>query len=120
MATTSAKVQAAKTKGPADITKSDESIDDLRSLLFPDYADLYTGPGAYSAIELQKMFDLNTHERARSRARKAVMAGAMVEVQILRVKSNGAEYTTTGWVKKAEYDTWGAESEQQDAGKQRK
>ena len=119
MAGTSTKVQAAKTKGNQDLSESDESVDDLRSLLFPDYADLYTGPGAHSARELQEELGLATHERARHRARKAVMAGVMVEVKVLRNKSNGAEYVTTGWVVKAEYDEWGRESERQDARNQR-
>ena len=106
MAGTHTEVQAAKTKGNKDLAQSDESIDDLRRLLFPDYADLYVGPGALTAREIQVVLKLNNHEHARARASKAVMAGEMVEVKVLRTKANGAEYITTGWVVKAEYDEW--------------
>ncbi len=106
MAGASVKVQATKAKGDKDITHSTESLDDLHRLLFPDYADLYTGPGSRTAREIQEALGLSNHERARQRACKAVMAGEMVEVKVLRTKSNGAEYIATGWVVKAEYDEW--------------
>ena len=106
MARTHTEIQAAKTKGAKDIEQSDESLDGLRAILFPDREGLYTGPGSYTAREIQIALKLSNHENARARARKAVMAGEMVEVKVLRVRSNGGEHVATGWVVKAEYDKW--------------
>ena len=92
MAGTSTKVQATKTKGNQDLSESDESVDDLRTLLFPDHVGVYTGPGAYSARELQEELGLATHERARHLP--------AVEPSMFRLE-------------------WGRESEQRDARNQR-
>lgn len=110
MAKTHTEIQATETESHQDIAHSDESLDGLRAILFPDYEGLYTGPGALTAREIQAALKLNNHENARGRARKAVMAGEMVEVKVLRVKENGGEYVATGWVVKAEYDKWADES----------
>jgi hypothetical protein len=106
MAKSHSTVQAAQTESHQDIEYSDESIDGLRRLLFPEYENLYTGPGSYTARELQEALGLGTHERARYRARKAVLAGEMVEVRVLRTKGNGAEYIAAGWVQRDVYDEW--------------
>ena len=109
---TSIEVQTTETTSHQDITHSDESLDDLRSLLFPDRVGLYGGPGSFTAIEILAELKLgNNHQTARTRARKAVAVGLMVEVQVLRVKDNGGEYVTTAWVMKAEYDEWTNEQE---------
>lgn len=91
--------------GMLDCTEED-IVSDLRSLLFPDRIGLYDGPGALTAREIQVALKLNNHENARGRARKAVLAGLMVEVKVLREKENGSEYVATAWVVKAEYDEW--------------
>ena len=106
MAKAHSQVQATETESHQDITHSDESLDDLWRLLYPDRVDLYDGPGALTAREIQDALKLNNHESARARARKAVQSGAMVEVKVLRVKNNGGEYVATAWVVKAEYDEW--------------
>ena len=106
----SIEVQTTETTSHQDIEQSDESLDGLRAILFPDREGLYTGPGSYTAREIQIALKLSNHENARSRARKAVMAGEMVEVKVLRVRSNGGEHVATGWVVKAEYDKWANES----------
>ena len=103
--------------GMLDCTEED-IVSDLRTLLFPDRIGLYDGPGALAAREIQVALKLNNHENARVRARKAVAAGAMVEVRVLRVKDNGGEYVTTAWVMKAEYDKWMGEQDKQHDGQQ--
>ena len=110
MGETPVEVQAAETESHQDIEHSDESLDGLRAILFPDREGLYRGPGALTARDIQAVLKLNNHETARGRARKAAKAGEMVEVQVLRVKDNGGEYVATGWVVTAEYDKWVKES----------
>ena len=106
MAKTPIEVQEAQAESHQDIEHSDESLDDLRSLLYPDRVGLYDGAGALTAKEIQETLNLNTHEGARSRAQRAARAGALIEVKVLRMKANGGEYVTTAWVKKADYDAW--------------
>ncbi len=114
----SVEVQTTETTSHQDIEHSDELLDDLRILLFPDRIGLYDGPGALTAREIQEGLKLNNHENARARARKTVAAGKMVEVRVLRVKDNGGEYVTTAWVMKAEYDKWMGEQDKQHDGRQ--
>ncbi len=112
MGETPVKVQTTETESHQDIEHSDESLDGLRAILFPERTDLYDGPGALTAIEILAGLKLNNnHQTARTRARRAVAAGMMVEVMVLRVKSNGGEYVATAWVMKAEYDEWANEQE---------
>ena len=106
MAKTPIEVQASQAESRQDIEHSDESLDDLRNLLYPDRVGLYDGDGALTAREIQEVLKLNTHEGARARARRAARSGALVEVKVLRMKGNGGEYVTTAWVKRADYDNW--------------
>ena len=95
--------------GTLDCTEED-IVSDLRAILFPDHEGLYTGPGSYTAREIQIALKLSNHETARNRAKKAARAGEMVEVMVRRVRSNGGAYVATAWVVKAEYDGWVNES----------
>jgi len=107
MAKAHSEIQAAQTESHQDITDSDESLDALRDILFPEYSEAYRGPGAYTAEELNEMVGHGTHEQARYRARKAVTRGEMVEVKVLRYKKNGGgQYVVTAWVLKNVYDKW--------------
>lgn len=110
MAKTHSEVQATETASHQDIVESDESLDALRDILFPEHSEVYRGPNAYTAEELNNMFDHGTHEQARYRARKAVHRGDMVEVKVLRYKKNGGgQYVVTAWVIKNVYDEWVAD-----------
>ncbi len=103
----STEVQTTEATSHQDIIHSDESLDGLRAILFPDRVSLYTGPGADTARELRDKLGLKSRCGAYKRAQLAVRRGEMVEVEVLRTrKRNGGEYVTTGWVVKAEYDEW--------------
>ena len=105
MGKTPAKVQTSETTSHQDITHSDESLDDLRAILFPDHANLYNGPGAYTMREMANVLGLG-RTQTRSRLEKAVTRGEMTKVRVKRENSNGGEYVTTAWVTRAAYDQW--------------
>ena len=51
MAKTHSQVQATETESHQDIEHSAESLDDLRSLLYPDRIGLYDGAGALTSLD---------------------------------------------------------------------
>jgi hypothetical protein len=109
MARAHTEVQTTKTKGHKDLSESDESLGGLCNLLFPDYADAYDGPGAHTAQEIHDALGFGTHESARSRARKATNRGELVQVQVIRQRTNGGKYLAAAWVKREIYDEWKSE-----------
>ena len=103
---TPSQVQTTETTSHQDIEHSDESLDGLRAVLYPDRTDLYNGPDAYTAQEIAEMLKL--HPRTiTGRIKKATKCGDMVKVKVLRNrKGDGGEYVAAAWVLKAVYNQW--------------